>query len=163
MNLEKWSALVTIIGLPLLLVSLVFAYILDGRINEQLLEIKDIAASQNNIALNTMVFNDPTNIGIIAAIEKNQKVLTKHGGNFSNTQLDKYLGDFDTVYFVYHEQLLTEDQLCDSFSAYIEETASSSEVNSYIKQYGPYLGFQNLLAIIKTSQDKYCSDNFYGA
>jgi hypothetical protein len=49
-RLEEWSvtvaALVTIIGFPLLLVSLWFAYRVDAVISEQLGEIKKIAQSE---------------------------------------------------------------------------------------------------------------------
>jgi hypothetical protein len=67
--LEKWSvigaALVTIIGLPLLLVSLWFEHRVDVVISEQLGAIKKIAQSENGISLNTMLFSDPSNAGII--------------------------------------------------------------------------------------------------
>jgi hypothetical protein len=67
-RLEKWSvigaALVTIIGFPLLLVSLWFAHRVDVVISEQLGAIKKIAQSENGIALNTMLFHDRSNAGI---------------------------------------------------------------------------------------------------
>jgi len=60
MGLGQWADVVTIIGLPLFLISLVLAYV-------QLSALKTVAQSQNTIALNTMLFNDPTNIGIMGA------------------------------------------------------------------------------------------------
>jgi hypothetical protein len=104
-RLEKWSvigaALVTIVGFPLLLVSLWLAYRVDAVISEQLGEIKKIAQSENSIALNTMVFNDPSNAGIINAIQNDKPILVENGGSYSDVDLDKYLGVFDTIELVY--------------------------------------------------------------
>ena len=101
LNLEKVAAVVTIIGFPLVLVSLIFAITLDEH------QLK-IARSQNNIALNQMLYGDPRNIAIIEAIE-NKKAIVKTpsgDGQFSSAQLDKYLGDLQTVYDVYKEGTL---------------------------------------------------------
>src|SRR5262245_14181752 len=59
------AALVTVVGFPLLLVSVWFAYHPDVIISQQVGEIKRIAQSENSIALNTMVFNDYSNADII--------------------------------------------------------------------------------------------------
>jgi hypothetical protein len=82
LNLEQWAAVVTIIGLPLLLISLILAYV-------QLSALKKVAQSQNAIALNTMFFNDPINIGIMGAIEEGAPILKEHKGKFLTAQLDK--------------------------------------------------------------------------
>jgi hypothetical protein len=95
------AALVTIIGFPLLLVSLWFAYRVDTVISEQLGEIKKIAQSENGIALNTMIFNDPVNAGIIKAIADDKPILIENGGSYSGVDLDKYLGAFDTIELVH--------------------------------------------------------------
>ena len=64
-KLEKGlaAALMTIIGFPLLFISLWYAHRLDVKISQQLGEIKKIAQSENSIALNTMLLNDPSNAG----------------------------------------------------------------------------------------------------
>lgn len=98
-SLEKWlvlgAALVTIVGFPLLIVSLWFAYRVDETISEQLGEIKKIAQSQNSIALNTMLFNDPSNAGIINAIQNDKPILVENGGSYSDVELDKYRVRYD--------------------------------------------------------------------
>jgi hypothetical protein len=89
-KLEKWAvlaaALVTIIGFPLLFVSLWYAHRLESA---QLGEIKKIAQSENSIALNTMLLNDPSNAGIIHAIQNSKPVLVENGGSYSDEALDK--------------------------------------------------------------------------
>jgi hypothetical protein len=100
---QRWAfEIVTIIGFPLLLISLILAYV-------QLWALKRVAQSQNTIALNTLFFNDPTNIGIMGTIEEGAPILKEHKGEFLTVQLDKYLGDFETVASIYHEGLLTKE------------------------------------------------------
>src|SRR5262249_59097237 len=104
-KLQKWAviaaALVTIIGFPLLFVSLRYAHRLDVKISQQLGEIKKIAQSENSVSLNTMLFNDSSNAGIIKAIEDNKPVLVENGGSYSCVDLVKYLGAYDTLALVY--------------------------------------------------------------
>jgi hypothetical protein len=140
MDLRQWADVFTIIGLPLLLISLVFAYV-------QLSALKTVAQSQNTIALNTMFFNDPTNIGIIGAIEEGAPILKENEGQFLAVQLDKYLGDFETVASVYQEGLLTKEQLEHHFSDYIEKLGSNPEVKKYLDEYPSY--FDGLRFLVK--------------
>ena len=101
-TLDKCTALVTIIGFPLLLISLLFACQLDQRVSDQIEELTTIAQSQkavaddqlkiaksqNNIALNQMFYGDPRNVGIIEAIENKKPILKSATGDgqFSNAQ-----------------------------------------------------------------------------
>jgi hypothetical protein len=131
-RLERWTgiaaALVTIVGLPLLLGSLWFSYRLDIVISEQLGEIKRIAQSENSIGLNTMLFNDSSNASIISSIENNKPILVENGGNYSTVDLDKYLGAFNALALVYRDGFLSDDHLCGSFAFYVEEANQNSEI-----------------------------------
>ena len=118
-TLERAAYLATIVGVPLLLVSLVVGYI-------QIHDVAKVARLQNSISLNTEFFN-PTNTGIISAIEHNRPILVEHGGSFDNAQLDNYLGDFDLIRSVFEQNLLTEDELCTSFSYFATLTADNQE------------------------------------
>ena len=139
-TLEQWAAVFTIFGFPALLISLFFASRLDRRISVQLSELKRIAQSQNTIALNTMMFNNPINIAIISAIEADEPILKEHKGTLLSAQLDKYLNNFETLAMVYHEGLLTKDQLDEHFSEYIEQLGRNREVAEYLKRYPDYFG-----------------------
>jgi hypothetical protein len=75
----------SIVGLPLLLLSTYLVY-------QQLVDVRRIAASQNNIQL-TMLFLRDSNTAIVKTIEANAadgktQILKKNGGEFSSTQLD---------------------------------------------------------------------------
>jgi len=106
-KLEKWAvlaaALVTIIGFPLLFISLWYAHRLDVKISQQLGEITKIAQSENSIALNTMLLNDSSNAGITHAIQNNKPVLVENDGGHSEVELDKFLGAFDTIALVHRD------------------------------------------------------------
>lgn len=124
--LEKCAAIITILGFPILIVSTLFAY-------KQISELRIVVSSQNNIALNTLVFSSD-NVGIINAIQNSKPILTEHGGKFTDAQLDNYLGVFDTIQNAYEEHLLTENELCVSFSYYIIETPKNIEIKKYISE-----------------------------
>ena len=160
-KLDKWTgiaaALVTIVGFPLLIGSLWFAYRLDTVISEQLGEIKRIAQSQNSIALNAMLFNDSSNAGIISTIQNNKPILVENGGHYSTVDLDKYLSAFNTVALVYRDGFLSDDHLCGSFAFYVQEANANSEVKKYLAAYPTYFaGFRDLLTVIKNSQSSFC-------
>jgi hypothetical protein len=151
------AALVTIIGFPLLFVSLRYAHRLDVKISQQLGEIKKIAQSENSVSLNTMLFNDSSNAGIIKAIEDNKPVLVENGGSYSGVDLDKYLGAYDAIALVYRDGFLSDDHLCSSFSFYIEEANKNSEVTQYIAKYPDFFGgIRSLLPVVRNSKSPYC-------
>ena len=151
MTLEQWAYVVTIIGFPLLLISLGLAYV-------QLSALKRVAQSQNTIALNTMFFNDPTNIGIMSAIEEGAPILEDedYKGKFLTVQLEKYLGDFETVASVYQEGLLTKEQLEQHFSDYIEKLGSNREVKKYLNENPRYFDGVRFLVKLLNGQQSRC-------
>jgi hypothetical protein len=122
--------------------------IIDGR---------EAVSAQDNIALNAEFFND-TNTGIIADLENNQPILVENKGRYTDVQLDNYLGDFDTITDAYNEGLLSEMNLCDSFSYYIGITASSSEVQKYMTTEGLdyYSGLPDLTKVVNASKNPNC-------
>ena len=141
-GLEQWAFVVTIFGFPLLLVSLYLA-------SDLLKELIRIAQSQNTIALNRMVFSDPINLGILGAIETDKPIL-KDKGDFLEFQLDKYLGDFETVAMVYSEKLLTREQLEQHFSYYIQNLSSNDEVIEHLENNPEYFeGLRELIKLLK--------------
>lgn len=93
-----------------------------------------------------MIFNDPNNAGIIGAMESEEPIL-KPKGNFLSFQLEKYLGDFETVASTYHEGLLTDEQLEQHFSHYIEQLSRNPEVTKYLETYPEY--FDGLRTLFK--------------
>jgi hypothetical protein len=123
-QLERAAHAATIIGVPLVLLTILLGYF-------QTLESNRAARLTNYITLASRVFN-PANTQIIDAIE-NWKPILAPEGKFSEAQLDNYLTDFETIDEVYKEGLLSEAQLC-MFSYYITRTANNKEISDYIKK-----------------------------
>jgi len=152
--LERVAFIVAIVGFPLLLVS-------TCAVLYQFIEVRQIASAQNNILLSVLFFRD-ANTAIIDAIEFNaidgkKQILKDHGGEYSNTRLDNYLGDFDIVDQVYREGLLTEDQMCRTFSYYVTATIKNEEVKKYMADNPDYFdGIKNLKSAIEKSKKKTC-------
>ena len=121
-QLNRAAHVATIIGVPLLFLAVLFGYF-------QILEGNRAARLTNFITLTTRFFN-PTNTEIIGALE-NWKPILVPKGQFTEAQLDNYLIDFDTIYEVYKEGLLSEPQLC-MLSYYITLTATNKEISEYM-------------------------------
>lgn len=153
-TLERLAFIVAIVGFPLLLVS-------TCAVLYQFIEVRHIASSQNHIQLSILFFRD-ANTAIIDAIEINaidgkKQILKEHGGEFGNTQLDNYLGNFDIVDQVYKEGLLTEDEMCRSFSYYVTATTKNEEVKQYMTKNPDYFdGIKELKAVVDKSKKKSC-------
>jgi hypothetical protein len=156
-TLERVALLVTIVGFPLLIISTIGVFY-------QLVVVEQIASSSNNIALSAMFFRD-SNIAIISAIESNDpdhktQILKENNGTFASTQLDAYLGDFETIDQAYVEGLLTEDELCTSFSYYVTATAKSEEVQNYLADNPEFFGgLKRLQVVVTNSKRKECRDS----
>lgn len=154
-TLERAAYIVAIVGFPLLLVSTIGVFY-------QLRVVTQIAASQNNIALSTMFLRD-TNSAIVNVIETNAadhktQILKEHGGKFDDTQLDAYLGDFETIDQVYREKLLTEAELCTSFSYYVVATAKNEEIQKYLAANRDFFGgLLDLKVVVTSSKNKDCT------
>ena len=152
--LERIAFIVAIVGFPLLLIS-------TGAVLYQFVEVRHIASSQNHIQLSILFFRN-ANTEIMDAIERNAidgktQVLEDHGGKYSNTRLDNYLGDFDIVDQVYREGLLTEDEMCRTFSYYVTTALKNEEIRKYIANNPAYFdGIQDLDAAIARSKSKNC-------
>jgi hypothetical protein len=121
-HFERAAHVATIIGVPLVLLTVLFGYF-------QVLNANRAARLTNFIALTTRFF-DPANTEIIDAVENWRPILLPKG-RFTEAQLDNYLADFDTIDEVYEEGLLSESQLC-MFSYYIILTKTNKEIANYI-------------------------------
>jgi hypothetical protein len=117
-------------------------------------------STQNNIALTSQFFNN-ADTKIITAIENGNPILTENRGQFLDAQLDNYLGNFDTIQDSYDNGLLSQDDLCDSFSYYIGITNQDTEVQNYIAEQqklypGSFTSLGYLEKIVSNSSDSSC-------
>jgi hypothetical protein len=152
-TLERCAYIAAIIGVPLFLISLVVAYV-------QIRDVVRVARLQNTISLNTEFFN-PSNTAIISALEEHKPILIEHRGKSSDVQLDNFLGDFETISTAYDEDLLSEDDLCISFSYYAAEAAKNPEIQKYINNQRKidasfFGGFSEVVKVVYRSKDENC-------
>jgi hypothetical protein len=150
-TLERWAYIAAIVGVPLFLISLVVAYI-------QIRDVVRVAKLQNTISLNAEFFN-PSNTAVISAMEKHKPILIENGGTLSNVQLDNFLGDFETIASAYNQDLLSEDDLCISFSYYADEAGKNAEIQKYIhrKENSDFFaGFVEIVKTVQHSKDANC-------
>jgi hypothetical protein len=151
-TLEWIAYIVAIIGFPLLIASTFIAIY-------QIHETNRAVSAQNNIALNTMVFNSDKNSAIIDAIEKGDKILKENGGKFLDSQLDSYLGDYETIFQAYDEGYLSEDELCTSFSYYVAAIFKNKEIQDYMsgKENEEFFeGLSDLNKLVQRSKNRNC-------
>jgi hypothetical protein len=118
-------------------------------------DAREQAAVQSNIALNGQ-FYTPDNEALAGAIDRGDPILHPKG-KFTTDQLDTYLGNFDEIDATYNEGLLSEDDLCNSFSYYIQITAKNAEVQKYVadNHLAPD-GLTSLVNVVNNSKDKNC-------
>jgi hypothetical protein len=153
-TLERVAFFVAIVGFPLLLIS-------TGAVLYQFVEVRHIASSQNHIQLSILFFRNANTEIIdaieISAIDGKTQILQDHGGKYTNTRLDNYLGDFDIVDQVYRERLLTEDEMCRTFSYYVIATLKNEEIKRYMANNLTYFdGIRDLETAVEKSKSKNC-------
>jgi hypothetical protein len=141
-------------GLVALTVLLIFLTVFTIR------DTHESASLQNNIALNGQFYARP-NLDALFAIDYGHPILTENGGKLNKTELDTYLGAFDTIKAAYDRGLLNEDDLCISFSYYISITASNSEVKEHMEAQQKYdesffSAFRELFEMVSKSKNAAC-------
>lgn len=140
-----------LIALTVLIVVLTLFLIIDAGKQSQ---------SQDSLSLNSEFFA-PTNTGIINAIENDKPILIENQGQYTDAQLDNYLGDFDDIENAYQEGLLNESDFCDSFSYYVQITDGNAEIQKYIAEVnkvdaGSDTSVADLAVIVSKSKNENC-------
>jgi hypothetical protein len=139
---------------------IVFTVVLVVMTGMLIVDGRRATSIQNNIALTAAFFTD-TNTKIITAIEGKLPILAENHGQFNDAQLDNYLGNFDTIESAYSDSLLSEEDLCDSFSYYVNLSNQNMEIQNYIaaqqKKDPAFLtSLTHLASIISQSKNQNC-------
>jgi hypothetical protein len=153
---EKYSRRLIVLTWILVIFTVVLV-VMTGML---IMDSRQAVSAQDNIALTAEFFTD-INTKIIAAIENNLPILTENHGQFNDVQLDNYLGNFDTIESAYDQKLLSQDDLCDSFSYYIDISSKDTEIQNYIaeqqKQDSEFLtSLAHLASVVSQSKDSNC-------
>ncbi len=114
----------------------------------QIRDMRNMQSAQLMLEFNEDL-TSTTNSRIITAIEKNQPVFQKSGGEFTTTDIDNYLGIYELLNNVSEIGLISDNMLYNAFSYDIIKTYQNKEIQDYlseIRQEDSYffLGFEIL-------------------
>src|SRR5205085_4828040 len=100
---------------------------------------------------------------VLYAIDYDKPILVENrkGGKSNRTQLDTYLGTFDVIKTAYDRHLLNEEDLCNSFSYYLQITNNNAEVRDHIIEQRKtdsafFQAFSELVEITAKSKNPAC-------
>jgi hypothetical protein len=76
--------------------------------------------------------NSDLNANLITAIEENRPIFRENGGEFTTTDIDRYLGIYELLNRVSVVGLLHDDMLYNAFAYNIVKTYQNKEIQSYL-------------------------------
>ena len=76
--------------------------------------------------------NSDLNANLITAIEENKPILKNSGGEFTTTDVDRYLGVYELLNTVSISGLISDDMLYNAFAYDILKTYQNGEIKSYL-------------------------------
>jgi hypothetical protein len=76
--------------------------------------------------------NSNLNANLITAIEDNKPLLKDNGGEFSTTDIDRYLGVYELLNTVSITGLINDDMLYNAFAYDILKTYNNQEIKNYL-------------------------------
>ena len=76
--------------------------------------------------------NSDLNANLITAIEENKPILKNSGGEFTTTDVDRYLGVYELLNTVSITGLISDDMLYNAFAYDILKTYQNGEIKSYL-------------------------------
>lgn len=99
------------------------------------IQIRDL---RNNQSAQLMLeFNhslsEPTNSGLITAIENKNPIFKEAGGNFTTTDIDLYLSIYELLNNVSEAGLITDDMLYNGFAFDVVKTYQNEEIRNYLE------------------------------
>ncbi|TRZ64295.1 MAG: hypothetical protein D4Q79_01850 [Spirochaetia bacterium] len=78
--------------------------------------------------------NSDLNANLITAIEENKPILKQSGGEFTTTDIDRYLGAYELLNNVSVAGLISDDMLYNAFAYDIVKTYQNKEIQDYLSK-----------------------------
>jgi len=131
---KYFDRILKIIEVSAVLLASIFTYLTVKQIPVQ---IKEWQNSQDSRAMSLLLkMDDKLQQGIdykiSLAINKNNPLLIKNHGKFTEDDLDVYLGDLSSVSDMYQKKLISMDDLYKWFSDYIIKSYENKEIQEYL-------------------------------
>lgn len=115
------------------------------------IQIRDL---RNNQSAQLMLefdreLNSNINASIITAIENNLPILKENGGEFTETDIDHYLGIYELLNNISEVGIISDDMLYNAFSYWVVTTYQNKEIQDYLSKIREedesfFLGFEIL-------------------
>jgi hypothetical protein len=81
-------------------------------------------------------FTQPAMLGIADAIEMSpqQPILIANNGTYSDDQLEEFLGDYDTLYYLHKQELINDPIMYDLFCTDVQYAYRDTEITQFLKR-----------------------------
>lgn len=119
-DIVNWGIFIAAASLTLI------AYVQLGALREQ-------ANADFLLKFNREFFGTETNQRLIVAIEEKKSILKENGGDFTEYELDDYLGYYELMSRFEKKRLLDFDLIDEMFGHYISLAWRNEEINNYVK------------------------------
>jgi len=97
----------------------------------QIRDLKNNQSAQLMLEFNKEL-NSDLNANLITAIEENKPILKESGGEFTTTDIDRYLGAYELLNNVSIAGLISDDMLYNAFAYDIVKTYQNKEIQNYL-------------------------------
>lgn len=97
----------------------------------QIKDWRDSQSAQLMLEFNKEL-NSDLNANLITAIEENKPILKESGGEFTTTDVDRYLGAYELLNNISIAGLISDDILYNAFAYDIVKTYQNKEIQNYL-------------------------------
>jgi len=97
----------------------------------QIRDLRNTQSAQLMLEFNKEL-NSDLNANLITTIEENKPILKNDGGEFTTTDVDRYLGAYELLNNVSIAGLISDDMLYNAFAYDIMKTYQNKEIQNYL-------------------------------
>lgn len=101
--------------------------------------------------------NTGVNFEINSAIESSSHLLKTSGGKFTESQIENYLGQYDTLYYLYRQDLINEQMIYNLFAFDVALAHKNQEIMGFLKRVRSgnrdpalFVGFDKLADLVES-------------
>lgn len=99
----------------------------------QIRDVRNMQSAQLMLDFNNQL-NTDVNSSIISSIEDGSPLFKQNSGNFTSTDIDKFLSVYELLYNTRDAGLITDNMLYSGFSYDISKTYDNQEIQQYLKK-----------------------------
>lgn len=123
---KETERLLRLVEVTAVVIGVVFAMV-------QIRDVRNMQSAQLMLDFNNQL-NTEINSRIITSIEDGHPLFKENSGNFTTTDIDKYLSVYELLYGTRDAGLITDNMLYSGFSYDILKTYDNQEIQQYLKK-----------------------------